>query len=50
MSLVYSGGGGGSGGVIADDLYFATTVERDAFFVTNPNRLESGLVCAINID
>lgn len=41
---------GGSGGVIADDLYFLTTVDRDNFFVANPSRLKDGVVCAINAD
>lgn len=49
MSVVR--GGGGSGSInIPNDSFFATTIERDNFFQTNPSRLVVDAKCVINGD
>jgi hypothetical protein len=42
-----NGGGSGSGASIAEDMYFATTAERDTFTSNNPDRLKQGVTCAV---
>ena len=34
-------------GSIADDMYFASTADRDTFTAANPNRLYQGVTCAV---
>ena len=43
-------GSSGVAAVIADDMYFATTGDRDTFSAANPARLTDKVVCAINGD
>ena len=43
-------GSSGAAAVIADDMYFATTGDRDTFSAANPARLTDKVVCAINGD
>ena len=42
------GSGGGTGaGSIAEDMYFETIAERDAFTINNPDRIFQGVTCAV---
>ena len=47
MSLIRGSGKGGAGASIAEDMYFASTAERDQFTTDNPSRIFQGVTCAI---
>lgn len=44
--MPYSSHGSG-GGTIPEDMFFATTAERDTFTANNPDRVYQGAVCAV---
>ncbi len=47
MSLIRGSGKGGAGASIAEDMYFASTAERDQFTIDNPSRIFQGVTCAV---
>ena len=51
MAIITGSGGVGSGGTgagsIAEDMYFPTTIARDDFTTSNPNRIYQGVTCAV---
>ncbi len=47
MSLIRGSGKGGGGASIAEDMYFASTAERDQFTIDNPSRILQGVTCAV---